>query len=158
MPAIMIILNIVFITGIVVAIVGLCAWGIVSDRPFAAYLTERANARAQRRPAYERRRLSREHPVIAGLVGGRSTSARGQHVASRSIRGPSRTVAAAHTVAAPSPSRRPIRRGAPSVAVVQAHLRVSAGLGGRPLSCGNARSISASVGGRPRSGRPRNER
>lgn len=60
MPAIMIILNIVFITGIVVAIVGLCAWGIITDRPFAAFLTERAAARAQRRPAHERPRLSRE--------------------------------------------------------------------------------------------------
>jgi hypothetical protein len=66
MPAIMIILNIVFITGIVVAIVGLCAWGIISDRPFAAYLTERANARAQRRPANERRRLSREQSGYRG--------------------------------------------------------------------------------------------
>jgi len=66
MPAIMIILNIVFITGIVVAIVGLCAWGTISDRPFAADLTERANARAQRRPAYERRRLSREQSGYRG--------------------------------------------------------------------------------------------
>ncbi len=66
MPAIMIMLNIVFITGIVVAIVGLCAWGIISDRPFAAYLTERANARAPRQPAYERRRLSREQAGYRG--------------------------------------------------------------------------------------------
>jgi hypothetical protein len=66
MPAIMIILNAVLITGIVVAIVGLCAWGIITDRPFATYLTERAAARAQRRPAYERRRLSRDQSGYRG--------------------------------------------------------------------------------------------
>ncbi|MFZ0974020.1 MAG: hypothetical protein WAN22_17445 [Solirubrobacteraceae bacterium] len=66
MPAIMIIMNIVFITGIVAAIVGLCAWGIISDRPFASYLTERANARAQRRLPYERRRVSREQSGYRG--------------------------------------------------------------------------------------------
>lgn len=66
MPAIMVILNIVFITGIIVAIVGLCAWGIISDRPFAAYLTARAEARAQRRPAYERRRVPREQAGYRG--------------------------------------------------------------------------------------------
>jgi hypothetical protein len=60
MPAIMIILNIVFITGVVVGIVGLLAWGIVSDRPFATYLANRAMARAQRAPAHERRRVPRE--------------------------------------------------------------------------------------------------
>jgi hypothetical protein len=54
-PAIMIILNIVFIGGVVVGIVGLLAWGIVSDRPFATYLTSRAIARAQRFP--DRRRV-----------------------------------------------------------------------------------------------------
>ena len=58
MPAIMIILNIVFITGVMVGIVGLCAWGIVADRPLATYLTNRAEARAQR--ARERRRVPRE--------------------------------------------------------------------------------------------------
>jgi hypothetical protein len=66
MPAIMIILNIALITGIVVAIVGLCAWGIISDRPFAAYLTNRATARAQRQPTHERRRLSREQSGYRG--------------------------------------------------------------------------------------------
>jgi hypothetical protein len=72
MPAIMIILNIVFITGILVAIVGLCAWGIVSDRPLATHLTNRAVARAQRAQQHgfvewaqqhgfrERRRVPRE--------------------------------------------------------------------------------------------------
>jgi hypothetical protein len=60
MPAIMIILNIVFITGIVVAIVGLCAWGIISDRPYATYLTNRAIARAQHSRARDRRRAPRE--------------------------------------------------------------------------------------------------
>ncbi len=60
MPAIMIILNIVLIAGVVVGIVGLCAWGIVSDRPFATYLTKRAAARTRRPYAYDRRRVSRE--------------------------------------------------------------------------------------------------
>ena len=58
MPAIMIILNIAFITGVVVGIVGLLAWGIASDRPFATYLSKRAAARAQRFP--ERRRVPRD--------------------------------------------------------------------------------------------------
>jgi hypothetical protein len=66
MPAIMIILNIVFSAGIVVAIVGLCAWGVVTDRPFAAFLTHRAMARARRRPALERRRLSYEQSGYRG--------------------------------------------------------------------------------------------
>jgi hypothetical protein len=64
MPTIMIILNMVFCAGIVLAIVALCAWGIITDRPFAAYLTNRAMARAQgisdRRRAADRRRVSRE--------------------------------------------------------------------------------------------------
>jgi hypothetical protein len=55
MPAIMIIMNAVFMAGVVAAIVGLCAWGIVTDRPFATYLTERAKTRPQRSP--ERRRV-----------------------------------------------------------------------------------------------------
>lgn len=67
MPAIMIILNIVFITGVVVGIVGLCAWGIVSDRPFATYLTNRARARAQHAPAVERRRIPREQSGYRGV-------------------------------------------------------------------------------------------
>jgi hypothetical protein len=66
MPAIMIILNIVFITGVVVGILGLLGWGIVSDRPFATYLTNRAMARAQRAPAYERRRIPREQAGYRG--------------------------------------------------------------------------------------------
>jgi len=66
MPAIMIILNIVFVTGVVVGIVGLLAWGIVSDRPFATYLTNRALARAQRAPAFERRRTAREQAGYRG--------------------------------------------------------------------------------------------
>jgi hypothetical protein len=64
MPTIMIILNMVFCAAIVLAIVGLCAWGIITDRPFAAYLTDRAMARAQRLPdrrrAPERRRVPHE--------------------------------------------------------------------------------------------------
>ncbi len=62
MPAIMIILNVVFITGVVAGIVGLCAWGIVSDRPFATYLAKRAELRAQERAQRtpERRRVPRE--------------------------------------------------------------------------------------------------
>ncbi len=63
MPAIMIILNIVFITAVVAGIVGLCAWGIVSDRPFAAYLTKRAEERA--------RRIPQRPPVPRGLSGSR---------------------------------------------------------------------------------------
>ncbi len=66
MPTIMIILNIVLITGIVVAIVGLCAWGVISDRPFATYLTNRDIARAQRPPALERRRLSPQQSGYRG--------------------------------------------------------------------------------------------
>jgi hypothetical protein len=66
MPAIMIILNLVFITGVVVGIVGLCAWGIAADRPLATYLTNRAVARAQRAQARERRRIPRE---VAGYRG-----------------------------------------------------------------------------------------
>ena len=63
MPAIMIILNIVFITGVVAGIVGLLALGVISDRPFAAYLTSRASARAQRvawAESRDRRRVPRE--------------------------------------------------------------------------------------------------
>jgi hypothetical protein len=64
MPTISIILNIVFCAGIVLAIVGLCAWGVVTDRPFAAFLTHRALARAHqlpdRRRTPERRRDPRE--------------------------------------------------------------------------------------------------
>ena len=70
MPTIMIILNMAFSAGIVLAIVGLCAWGIITDRPFAAYLTNRAIARAQRlsdrRRAPERRRVS---PEVSGYRG-----------------------------------------------------------------------------------------
>lgn len=64
MPTIDIILNFAFSVGIVLAIVGVCAWGIITDRPFAAYLTSRALARAERlsdrRRGMERRRVSRE--------------------------------------------------------------------------------------------------
>ncbi len=66
MPTTMIILNVVLITGIVLAIVGVCAWGIISDRPFATYLTNRAVARAQRPPALDRRRLSPEQSGYRG--------------------------------------------------------------------------------------------
>ena len=58
MPTVMIILNVVLITCVVTGIVGLCAWGIVTDRPFATYLTNRALARAQR--VSDRRRVSHE--------------------------------------------------------------------------------------------------
>lgn len=64
MPTIMIILNIVFITGVVVGIVGLCAWGIVSDRPFATYVSRLAVERASRIP--ERRRVPRERSGYRG--------------------------------------------------------------------------------------------
>ena len=60
MPAITIIMNIVFITGVVVGIVGLCAWGIVADRPLATYLTNRAVAKSRRTEARERRPVPRE--------------------------------------------------------------------------------------------------
>ena len=64
MPAIMVAMNVVFITGVVVGIVGLCAWGIITDRPFATYLTNRAIARADRRQVMrqtpDRRRVARE--------------------------------------------------------------------------------------------------
>jgi hypothetical protein len=64
MSTIMIILNMVFCAGIVLALVGLCAWGIITDRPFAAFLTNRAIARAERLPdrrrATDRRRAPRE--------------------------------------------------------------------------------------------------
>jgi hypothetical protein len=58
MPTVMVVLNIAFITGVVVGILGLLAWGIVTDRPFATHLCERAVARAQRVP--DRRRVPRE--------------------------------------------------------------------------------------------------
>jgi hypothetical protein len=64
MPTIMIILNLVFIAGVLVGIVGLCAWGIVTDRPSATYLTDRAIARARRVP--DRRRVPRQ---VAGYRG-----------------------------------------------------------------------------------------
>jgi hypothetical protein len=70
MPTIAIILNIVFCAGIVLAIVGLCAWGVVTDRPFAAFLTHRALARAHRLP--DRRRSSErrlEPREVAGYRG-----------------------------------------------------------------------------------------
>jgi hypothetical protein len=64
MPAIMIILNAVFITGIVVAIVGLCAWGIVTDRPFATHVSKLAVLRARR--FGERRRTPPERSAYRG--------------------------------------------------------------------------------------------
>ncbi len=64
MPTIMIVLNIVFIAGVVVGILGLMAWGIVTDRPFATYLSQRAVARANRIP--ERRRTPRERSSYRG--------------------------------------------------------------------------------------------
>jgi hypothetical protein len=70
MPAITIILNIVFCASIVLAIVGLCAWGVVTDRPFAARLASRAQSPAQqlpdRRRTAERRRAPRERSAYRG--------------------------------------------------------------------------------------------
>ena len=64
MPTAMVVLNVVLITGVVVGILGLLAWGIVSDRPFATYLTNRAVARAQgiadRRRVADRRQVPRD--------------------------------------------------------------------------------------------------
>jgi hypothetical protein len=62
MPAITIILNIVFCASIVLAIVGLCAWGVVTDRPFAARLTSRAHARAEQPPDRHRTAERRRSP------------------------------------------------------------------------------------------------
>ena len=64
MPTIMIVLNLVFITGVLVGMLGLLAWGVVSDRPFATYLSKRAVARAQRIP--DRRRVPRERSGYRG--------------------------------------------------------------------------------------------
>ena len=64
MPAIMIILNVVFITGIVAAIVGICAWGIFADRPFATNVSKLAVMRARR--FGERRRVPRERSGYRG--------------------------------------------------------------------------------------------
>ena len=58
MPTIMVILNIVFIAGVVIGIVGLCAWGIVTDRPFATFVTNWSAAHARR--GRENRRAPRE--------------------------------------------------------------------------------------------------
>lgn len=54
MPDAMIILNTILIDTVVIAIVGLCAWGIVTDKPFVTYRVNRAIAR--RRRAYARGR------------------------------------------------------------------------------------------------------
>jgi hypothetical protein len=64
MPTVMVILNIVFIAGVVTGIVGLLAWSIVSDRPFATYLSARAVAGARRGP--DRRRVPRERSGYRG--------------------------------------------------------------------------------------------
>ena len=61
----MVALNIVFITGIVVGILGLLAWGIVSDRPFATYLSQRAVA-DQAGLEWMRADLSRPFDLAAG--------------------------------------------------------------------------------------------
>jgi hypothetical protein len=58
MPTVMVVLNLEFIAGVVVGILGLLAWGIITDRPFATYLSQRAVARAGRVP--DRRRVPRE--------------------------------------------------------------------------------------------------
>jgi hypothetical protein len=57
MPTVMLILNVVFIAGVVLGVVGLLAWGIVTDRPRAAAVNERALARTRAR---ERRPLPRD--------------------------------------------------------------------------------------------------
>ncbi len=64
MPTVMILLNIVFITGAVVGMLGLLSWGIISDRPFATFLSERAVARAERIPG--RRHTPRERSGYRG--------------------------------------------------------------------------------------------
>ena len=55
MPTIMVILNVVFIAGVVLGIVGLLAWGIVADRSLVPARGEAAMARARAR---DRRRVS----------------------------------------------------------------------------------------------------
>jgi hypothetical protein len=64
MPTIMVIVNLVFIAGVVVGMLGLLSWGIVSDRPFATYLSRRAVARANRIP--DRRTTPRERSGYRG--------------------------------------------------------------------------------------------
>ena len=64
MSTIMVILNIVFIAGVVIGMLGLLSWGIITDRPFATDLSARAVARARRGP--DRRRASREVPGYRG--------------------------------------------------------------------------------------------
>jgi hypothetical protein len=64
MPTIMIVLNIAFITGIVVAIVGVCTWGVISDRPFATHVSKLAVIRARR--FGERRRVPAERSGYRG--------------------------------------------------------------------------------------------
>jgi hypothetical protein len=58
MPTTMLVLNVVLITGVVVGIVGLCAWGIITDRPSATFVTNRTAAQARR--GRVRRRATRE--------------------------------------------------------------------------------------------------
>jgi hypothetical protein len=57
MPTTMLVLNVVLITGVVVGIVGLCAWGIITDRAFATFVTNRNAEQARRRAS---RRAPRE--------------------------------------------------------------------------------------------------
>ena len=64
MPTVMVIVNIVFIAGVVVGMLGLLSWGIASDRPFATYLSRRAVARANRTP--DRRTTPRERSGYRG--------------------------------------------------------------------------------------------
>ena len=64
MPTIMVILNLVFIAGVVVGMLGLLAWGIISDRPFATHVSWLAVARADRIP--ERRKTPRERSAYRG--------------------------------------------------------------------------------------------
>jgi hypothetical protein len=72
MSTIMVILNIFFVAFVVFTVVGMCAWGIVTDTPFATFRADLAArraqrlARAQRVPAYERRRFSREQVGYRG--------------------------------------------------------------------------------------------
>ena len=62
MPTTVILLSIALCAFVVIGIVGHLAWAIAADRPFAAYMTQRAEARAEARArrATERRRVPRE--------------------------------------------------------------------------------------------------
>jgi hypothetical protein len=64
MPAIMVIVNIIFCAGVVVGIVGHLAYGMATDRTFATHVSKLAIERAGR--FGERRRVPRERAGYRG--------------------------------------------------------------------------------------------